>query len=99
MYKTELQMFLSNVVSSGVVLPSNLDQASITPQSSGIVYSKEYLSELKASTLSTPSPSARQPAASYDSDLTFDASELAGAIIIDDSLPTGKHYCPSECNS
>jgi hypothetical protein len=35
-------------------LPPNLDQVSISPRNSGPTYSKAYLSELKASTPSTP---------------------------------------------
>lgn len=59
-------------------LPANLDQASISPQGSP-VYSKEYLSELKASTPSTRAPI--PPITTYDSDMSFDASELAGAVV------------------
>ncbi|KAI5121072.1 hypothetical protein M0805_008586 [Coniferiporia weirii] len=71
---------------SSVSLPSNLDQASITPQFSGIVYSKEYLSELKASTLSAPSNP--PPEDSHDAVMELDESELSGAVIMDQEMTT-----------
>lgn len=68
-------------------LPENLDQASITSPSSGVVYSKEYLSELKASTLSAPPP----PSAPQkdDTEMLLDASEAEGAIIVDQEMASG----------
>lgn len=49
------------------------------------MYTKEYLSELKSSTLSTP-PAARPPITNYDTDMSFDATELAGAVIVDTEM-------------
>ncbi len=63
-----------------VALPSNLDQATIT-QSSGPIYSKEYLSELKANTPSTRP--VRPPVTGEDVDMTLDADELSGALVED----------------
>ena len=68
-----------------LTLPANLDQASITAQThSSVQYTKEYLSELKASTLSAPT--SRPPVTTNDSDLSFDASEMAGAVIVDTEM-------------
>ena len=49
----------------------------------GPSYSKEYLSELKASTPSTPSNP--KPNDSYDAELSFDGSEISGALVVNDS--------------
>ena len=70
-------------------VPTNLDQASISDLTTGPVYSKEYLSELKASTQTTPAKSTAAAATTYDSDLSFDASELAGAVVVDIPMDTG----------
>ncbi|TDL23255.1 hypothetical protein BD410DRAFT_787584 [Rickenella mellea] len=64
--------------SPGVALPYDLEQASIS-DTSGPIYDKEYLSQLKASTPSTPAK--QPPMTTYDSDMSFDASELSGAVI------------------
>ncbi|KAH8114705.1 nineteen complex-related protein 2-domain-containing protein [Phellopilus nigrolimitatus] len=70
--------------SPGITLPSNLDQASISSQSSGVVYSKEYLSELKASTQSAPTN--LPPVGNYESDMALDANEIDGAVIVDQEM-------------
>lgn len=54
---------------------------------SGPKYSKEYLSELKASTPSTPSN--QKITSSTESDTPFDVGELAGAIVVDESMDLG----------
>ena len=60
-----------------VSLPSSLDQASI---STGPSYTKAYLSELKASTPSTPA--VRAPIPQTESDTSFDVSfDIDGAVV------------------
>ena len=62
------------------VLPSSLDQASISPRSNGApIYDKAYLSELKAST-----PTARPPLPERDShgaDISMDADDFSTQTI------------------
>ena len=59
------------------------------PSQTSVVYSKEYLSELRAGTMSTPSRD-HSPRPNYDSDLVFDESEMAGAVIVDQDTPMGE---------
>ena len=61
-------------------VPSNLDQASISPHPTGPTYTKAYLNELKASTPSTPV--SRPPAYQTESDASFDTSfDIDGAVV------------------
>lgn len=74
-----------------LALPENLDQASISPQSSGVVYSKEYLSELKANTLSAPPPPAN--AQKNEPEMLLDVSEAEGAVIVNHEMASGTFAC------
>ncbi|CAG8622949.1 16265_t:CDS:2, partial [Acaulospora colombiana] len=74
--------------SPGSLLSSRLEQTSITSRSEGPRYDASYLEELKASTNSARPPALRpgvdgaEPNGMViDNDLTFDASEMEGAII------------------
>ena len=55
-----------------------------------MVYSKEYLSELRASTQSVPSPSRVPGSNGVDSEMVLDASEAAGAVIVGEEMTSGK---------
>ena len=50
-------------------------------------YSKEYLSELKAGTPSTPSN--QKTPDSHDSELSFGIEEVSGAVVVDESMEIG----------
>ncbi|KAL1745260.1 nineteen complex-related protein 2-domain-containing protein [Schizophyllum fasciatum] len=80
--KSNLSQRLSH--GSKSALPSNLDQATITPQSSGPRYDQNYLNELKASTPTTR-PSF---AANNDSELAMDvdSANMAVSVIDVDAL-------------
>ncbi|KAA1469958.1 GCFC-domain-containing protein [Dentipellis sp. KUC8613] len=74
------------------VLPTNLDQASISPQpSSGPIYDAAYLSELKAST-----PSARPPLPkdATDVDVSMDVDDMG--VVSLDAFGDGEATIPSE---
>ncbi|KAL5524572.1 hypothetical protein ACEPAF_9712 [Sanghuangporus sanghuang] len=75
---------LAPSVASGTALFGGLDSTQATPQTSNVIYSKEYLSELKASTQSAPSPSPLPDNNAAESEMLLDASEMSGAIIVDD---------------
>ncbi|EJC98047.1 uncharacterized protein FOMMEDRAFT_97947 [Fomitiporia mediterranea MF3/22] len=79
---------------ASIALPSGLDQVTATPQTSGGVYSKEYLTELRASTQAAPS-AVHTLDPTPDSDIVLDASEMAGAVIVDETVATGAEI-PSE---
>lgn len=72
-----------------IALPSDPDAAPVAAHSSGVVYSKEYLSELKANTQSVPSPT-RLPNGASTSAMILDASEMDGAIIVNEEVTEGK---------
>ncbi|KAG8743383.1 hypothetical protein FRC12_015064 [Ceratobasidium sp. 428] len=64
-------------------MPDSLEQASISRTSSGPVYDKAYLDELKAATLSAPTP------ATQDVEMTLDIEEADGAMVVDNELDAG----------
>ncbi|KAL5482670.1 hypothetical protein ACEPAI_9264 [Sanghuangporus weigelae] len=75
---------LAPSVASSTALFGDLDNTQATPQASSVIYSKEYLSELKASTQSAPSPSRLPDNNAAEPEIILDASEMSGAMIVDD---------------
>ncbi|KLO08660.1 hypothetical protein SCHPADRAFT_944262 [Schizopora paradoxa] len=75
----KLKLGSSTPLRSDIDGPEDLGASVSSPK-----YSKEYLSELKAGTPSTPSN--QKTASSNDSDLSFDIEELSGAVIVDESM-------------
>ena len=71
------------------LVSDTLEQAQTPAQSNGVIYSKEYLSELRARTMSAPSRD-HSPQPSSNADLIFDESEMAGAVIVDQETPMGE---------
>ncbi|KAH7914293.1 nineteen complex-related protein 2-domain-containing protein [Hygrophoropsis aurantiaca] len=73
-------------------LPTTLDQATISSRSNGApVYDQAYLSELKASTLSTRRPVASD---SHDGEVSMDIEDVSTTVI--DVFPESESVIPSE---
>ncbi|KAG8696463.1 hypothetical protein FRC08_007138 [Ceratobasidium sp. 394] len=72
---------------AAIRMPDSLEQATITARtSSGPVYDKAYLDELKAATLSAP---AVPTPSSQDVEMTLDIDEAEGAMVVENDLDAG----------
>ncbi|KAG8745828.1 hypothetical protein FRC10_006855 [Ceratobasidium sp. 414] len=72
---------------AAIRMPDSLEQATISARtSSGPVYDKAYLDELKAATLSAP---AAPESSSQDVEMTLDIDEAEGAMVVENYLDAG----------